>query len=58
VLKNKLEKGEIKQADFDNAMAKAPEEYIDENGVIKSRKIQPIIPSSDSESIYERYLQK
>jgi hypothetical protein len=58
VLKNKLEKGEIKQADFDNAMAKAPAEYIDENGVIKSRKIQPIIPSSNSESVYEKYLQK
>ena len=58
VLKNKLEKGEIKQADFDNAMANAPAEYIDENGAIKSRKIQPIIPSSNSESVYEKYLQK
>lgn len=55
MLKNKLEKGEIKQADFDNAIANAPAEYIDENGVIKSRKIQPIIPSSDSESIYKKH---
>jgi hypothetical protein len=58
VLKNKLEKGEIKQSDFDNAMANAPAEYIDANGVIKSREIKPTAPSSDSESLYERYLRK
>lgn len=58
VLKNKLEKGEITQADFDNAMAKAQAEYIDANGVIKSREIKPTVPSSDSESLYKRYLPK
>jgi len=37
VLKQKLEKGEITKAQFNEAMANAPSEYLDEKGEIKTR---------------------
>jgi len=56
VLKNKLEKGEITQSEFDEAARKAPSQYINEKGVVTDRKTIPIAPISDLQSIYDKYL--
>jgi len=45
VLKSKLDKGEITQSQFSQAMANAPAEYLDEQGEIKSRTTPTATPS-------------
>jgi hypothetical protein len=50
VLKSKLDKGEITQSQFSQAMGNAPTEYLDEQGEIKSRSATPSVnPSSGLE---------
>jgi hypothetical protein len=45
VLKSKLDKGEITQSQFSQAMANAPTEYLDKEGEIKSRTTPTANPS-------------
>ena len=45
VLKSKLDKGEITQSEFSQAMANAPAEYLDQQGEIKSRTAPTANPS-------------
>jgi hypothetical protein len=55
VLKSKLDKGEITQSQFSQAMANAPTEYLDKEGEIKSRTAPESVPTSGSSNIYEKY---
>ena len=56
VLKSKLDKGEITQSQFSQAMANAPAEYLDKQGEIKSRSATPVaVPTSGSSNIYEKH---
>jgi hypothetical protein len=56
VLKNKLEKGEITQSEFDEAARKAPSQYINEKGIVTDRKVIPSAPISNLQPIYDKYL--
>jgi hypothetical protein len=60
VLKQKLEKGEITKTQFDEAMANAPSEYLDEKGEIKTRTLtrsKGSIPRSEEvEALRQKYL--
>ena len=57
VLEQKLNKGEITKAQFDEAMANAPSEYLDERGAIRTKKIKGSINtlSSESQDIYKEF---
>lgn len=58
VLEQKLNKGEITKAQFDEAMTNAPTEYLDERGAIRTRKVKGNIDtlSSESQDIYSEFL--
>jgi len=58
VLKSKLDKGEITESQFNQAIANAPIEYLDEQGEVRSRTVPAVVPSSNSESVYKKYLEK
>jgi hypothetical protein len=57
VLKQKLDKGEITKSQFDEAMANAPSEYLDDRGAVRTRK--PIVSTlgtgSGSNDIYKEF---
>jgi hypothetical protein len=55
VLKSKLNKGEITQSQFSQAMANAPVEYLDEQGEVRSRTTPTATPTSGSSNIYEKH---
>ena len=57
VLEQKLNKGEITKAQFDEAMANAPTEYLDERGAIRTKKVKGNIDtlSSESQDIYKEF---
>lgn len=58
VLEQKLNKGEITKAQFNEAMANAPTEYLDERGAIRTKKVKGNINtlSSESQDIYSEFL--
>jgi len=56
VLKSKLDKGEITQSQFSQAMANAPVEYLDEQGEVRLRTTPTATPVADSlKALEEKY---